>query len=271
MRIWKNFLFLVWMVGSLLSISKFGKAIDRYRREGNTDRERETIREVAAYWAPKVLAHFRVVSHAEGLDRVPEGPALFVSNHQGYGDIFMFLAIIPNNNKQVGFIAKESLRRIPMFGKWVMRVRSLFLVRNDPRSAIDVFRRGAEWLGEGFSLVIFPEGTRSRGETMGYFKKGSLRSAVTAGAPIVPVSISGSWRLFEEKGYVRPGEVRFHVHPAIETKDLTKAEKAELSGKVEGIIRSKIEEWNAAGATEAEKSSEGARRPTPAQAANKDD
>jgi 1-acyl-sn-glycerol-3-phosphate acyltransferase len=148
-------------------------------------------------------------------------------------------------NKQFGFIAKESLSRVPVFGKWIGRIKSLFLSRNDARAALAVFRRGEEWLKDGFSLVIFPEGTRSRGETMGHFKRGSLRLAVKAGVPVVPMSISGTWRLFEEKGYVRSGDVRCHIHPPIETQGLSKAESAELADRVERIIRSKVDEWNA--------------------------
>jgi 1-acyl-sn-glycerol-3-phosphate acyltransferase len=147
--------------------------------------------------------------------------------------------------KQFGFFAKESLRRIPIFGKWIARVRSLFLMRSDVRSTLEIFKRGEEWLRAGFSFVIYPEGTRSRSERMNRFKKGSLRPAIKAGVPIVPVSIYGTWRLFEEKGYVRKGNVNLCIHPAIETVGLSKAEEAGLSDRVEEIIRSKIDEWNA--------------------------
>jgi 1-acyl-sn-glycerol-3-phosphate acyltransferase len=243
MRILKNISFLFRIAISLIPIGKFGKMIDAYRREGNHEKERETIRKVAGYWTPKVLAQFHVVTHVEGLEHIPEGAVLFASNHQGYGDIFILLAEV--SCKQIGFFAKESLRRIPIFGKWIARVRSLFLARSDLRSTLEVFKQGEEWLKDGFSFVIFPEGTRSRSEQMNRFKKGSLRPAIKAGVPIVPVSINGTWHLFEEKGYVRKGEVNLCIHPAIETSDLSKAEEAGLSDRVEEIIRTKIDEWNA--------------------------
>ncbi|MDR1953127.1 MAG: 1-acyl-sn-glycerol-3-phosphate acyltransferase [Clostridiales Family XIII bacterium] len=243
MRILKNIPFILWMIGSLVSIRKFRKPIEVYREQGNHEKEREAIQKVIAYWGPKALKRFGVTVRAEGLARIPDGSVLFVSNHQGYGDIFVILGII--TNKQFGFIAKESLRRVPIFGKWVGRIKSLFLSRNDARAALTVFRQGEEWLKDGFSLVIFPEGTRSRGEEMGHFKRGSLRLAVKTGVPVVPVSISGTWRLFEEKGYVRSGDVRFYIHPVIETKGLSKAEAADLADRIEGVIRGKLDEWNA--------------------------
>jgi 1-acyl-sn-glycerol-3-phosphate acyltransferase len=117
--------------------------------------------------------------------------------------------------------------------------------RDDARSTLRAFQEGAEWLRQGFSLVIFPEGTRSRSDTMHAFKKGSLRMATQAGVPIVPVSLSGSWRLFEDKGYPVPWTVRFHVHEPIHTSTLTKEAAAELNERVERIIRAKVDEWNA--------------------------
>jgi 1-acyl-sn-glycerol-3-phosphate acyltransferase len=82
---------------------------------------------------------------------------------------------------------------------------------------------------------------------MAPFKKGSVRLATKTGIPIVPVSIRGTWHLFEEKGYVRGGDVQFHVHPPIATAGLSRAESAGLSDKVEAIIKAKIDEWNAEG------------------------
>jgi 1-acyl-sn-glycerol-3-phosphate acyltransferase len=117
--------------------------------------------------------------------------------------------------------------------------------RDDPRSTLRAFREGEEWLRQGFSLVIFPEGTRSRSDAMGEFKKGSLRMATQTGLPIVPVSLSGSWRLFEEKGYPQPWTVRFHVHAPILTAGMTKDEIAGLNDRVERTIRAKVDEWNA--------------------------
>ena len=75
------------------------------------------------------------------------------------------------------------------------------------------------------------------------FKKGSLRLATKSGVPIVPVTLNGTYHVYEKKGYVQPGAVvDFYIHPAIETKDLSKAEQNSLAEKVEATIRTKLEE-----------------------------
>ena len=72
---------------------------------------------------------------------------------------------------------------------------------------------------------------------MGEFKKGSLRVATKSGVPVIPITINGTWRIFEEKGYPQKASVDITIHKAIETKNLSKIEMSELSGKVEDIIK----------------------------------
>jgi 1-acyl-sn-glycerol-3-phosphate acyltransferase len=243
MNVIRSLPFFAWVVGSMVHLSKLKRLIDTARADGRWAEEQEYIRKAQNYWGPGALKALHGTLRAEHLERIPEGPVLFVSNHQGNVDIVTFMAAV--TMKQHGFVAKRELEDIPYFGKWVPRIRSLMIERDDPRSTLRSFREGEEWLRQGFSLVIFPEGTRSRGDEMGVFKKGGLRMAIQTGLPIVPVSLSGSWRLFEEKGYPQPWIVRFYVHEPIQTKGLTKEEAAGLNDIVESTIRAKVDEWNA--------------------------
>jgi 1-acyl-sn-glycerol-3-phosphate acyltransferase len=247
MNVIRSLPFFAWGIGSMAHLSKLKRLIDSARAEGRWADEQEYIRQAQNYWGPGGLGALGGTLEAERLDRIPEGPVLFVSNHQGNADIVVFMAAV--TMKQHGFVAKKELESIPYFGKWVPRIRSLMIERGDPRATLRAFREGEEWLRQGFSLVIFPEGTRSRSDEMGSFQKGSLRMATQTGLPIVPVSLSGSWRLFEEKGYPRPWTVRFHVHEPIATEGLSKEEIAGLDDRVEAVIRAKVDEWNARAAT----------------------
>jgi 1-acyl-sn-glycerol-3-phosphate acyltransferase len=244
MNIIRSLPFFLWCAGSMVRLLKLKGLIDSARADGRHAEEQEYIRLAQNYWGPGALGALGGTLETENLDHIPEGPVFFVSNHQGNVDIVVFMAAV--TTKQHGFVAKKELESIPYFGKWVPRIRSLMIERDSARATLLAFKEGAEWLKQGYSLVIFPEGTRSRGDNMGEFKKGSLHMAIKAGVPIVPVSISGSWRIFEEKGYPQRRTVKFHVHEPIETANLSKEDLTELPDKVEQTIRKKVEEWNAA-------------------------
>jgi 1-acyl-sn-glycerol-3-phosphate acyltransferase len=231
------------ILSTLPPIGRHKREMDRARAEGDHAREQEWIRRAENFWGPKVFDHYGVTvdMSGESPESLPEGGVLFVSNHEGFGDIPLFMVAI--KTKQFGFVAKGELYKIPIFNKWIARIRSLMLERDDPRYTLKIFNEGEAWLREGFSLVIFPEGHRAKGKGMQPFQKGSLRMALRAGVPIVPISTKGSWECFENAGYPHPGVIRFHIHPAIETTNITKSEESALSDKIEKIIRDKLTEW----------------------------
>ena len=89
---------------------------------------------------------------------------------------------------------------------------------------------------KGYSLVIFPEGTRSKGGPIKEFKAGSFKLAFKSGVPIVPVTIDGTWKLFEEKKRLQPAEITLTIHPAIPTAGLSKEELTLIPPKVQEIV-----------------------------------
>ncbi|MDR0876333.1 MAG: 1-acyl-sn-glycerol-3-phosphate acyltransferase [Clostridiales Family XIII bacterium] len=239
------------ILSTLPPIRKHKHEMDSARADGDHAREQEWIRLAENFWGPKVFDHYGVTvdMSGESPESLPDGGVLFVSNHEGFGDIPLFMVAI--KTKQFGFVAKGELYKIPVFNKWIARIRSLMLERDDPRYALKVFGEGEEWLRQGFSLVIFPEGHRAKGKGMQPFQKGSLRMALRAHVPIVPISTKGSWECFENAGYPHPGVIRFHIHPVIETTNITKSEEGALSDRIEKMIRDKLTEWEQAEGKEA--------------------
>lgn len=241
-RTFKLICFAFWMYFNLRHLRYYHFRIKDHREAGDYEKEREQILNSTTTWGKGIMKKYRITLNVSGLENVPEGPVLFVSNHQGYADIPVFGAVI--TMKQIGFVAKTTLGKIPVFGEWIRDIRSVFIERDDARSSLKTMEEATELLKNGFSLVIFPEGTRSRGPKPGEFRKGSLRSAIKAGVPIVPVTLNGTYQVYEAKGYPAPGAtVDFHVHPAIETAGLSKQETNALPEKVEGIILAKLEEF----------------------------
>ncbi len=243
-QLYKNIGFAFWMYFNLRHLRHFHFKIKEFRDSGDVIKEREQILKSTTTWGSGIMKKYKIDLTVTGVENLPEGSVLFVSNHQGYADIPVFGAAI--TTKQIGFVSKTTLGKIPVFGEWIRDIRSIFLQREDPRASLKTIDDGIGLLKQGFSLVIFPEGTRSRGPEMGEFKKGSLRLATKPGIPIVPVTLNGTWHVFEEKGYVQDGaKIEVHIHPVIETKDLTKLEANNLAEKVGEIIKTKLEEMQA--------------------------
>lgn len=243
-KLYKNICFAFWMYFNLRHLRPFHYRIEEFRNSGDAVKEREQILNSTTTWGRGIVKKYKIDLTATGTENIPDGPVVFVSNHQGYADIPIFGAVV--TMKQIGFVAKTSLGKIPVFGEWIRDIRSVFIEREDPRSSLKTIEEGIALLNQGFSLVIFPEGTRSKGPQTGEFKKGSLRLATKPGIPVVPVTINGTYQVFEEEGHVQSGaKVEFYIHPAIETKELSKPEANNLAEKVEEIIKTKLEELQA--------------------------
>ena len=176
--------------------------------------------------------------NVHGLENIPEGPVLFVSNHQSNMDIAIICGFI---DKPKGFIAKKELKKLPLINKWITLAGSIYLDRENPRKSMEGILEGIKTLKNGHSLVVFPEGTRSRGDKMGEFKSGSFKLATKSKVPIVPLTIDGTYRVMEaNKILIKPSNINFYVHKPIYTDKLSKEEIAKLPETVEHIIRSKL-------------------------------
>ena len=84
---------------------------------------------------------------------------VFVANHQGYFDIPLMLTQLDKPNP---LVAKKEIQKIPMIRGWMEQLHCVFLDRDDPRQSMECLRQAQELLGQGYSVVIFPEGTRKR-------------------------------------------------------------------------------------------------------------
>ena len=139
-------------------------------------------------------------------------------------------------------LSKDYFAKIPYFGKWVTRIRCIYITRGDTRKSLRVINEGVEYLKDGFSMVIFPEGTRSKDESVQEFKPGSFKLATKAKVPIIPISLNDGRRLYEDQEYIKKGKkIDMLIHPPITTADLSRQELAELPDKVEEIILQGVE------------------------------
>jgi 1-acyl-sn-glycerol-3-phosphate acyltransferase len=160
-------------------------------------------------------------------------PYVVVSNHESFVDILL-ISHLPTEMK---WMSKIEIMRIPLVG-WMMRLaRDIPLERGDAKSIVKALQASRERLDSKVSVMIFPEGTRSKSGDLGEFKTGAFRLAIDAQVPILPLAVHGTrdalrkhdWRL----GYAR-AEVR--VLEPISTVGLTNADMPELRDRVREVI-----------------------------------
>lgn len=206
------------------------------------DRRGHVAHWCARTWSWLILATTGVDVAVEGLDRLERGRTyVFVANHQSIYDIPVLFASLPF---QLRIIAKDSLGRFPFLGWHLRRTGHLLVNRRKPDSAA-VFAWANALTRKGLSLIVFPEGTRSRDGQVALFKGGSFYPAMQAGLPVVPLSIVGS-RHVMRKGELttRPGHVRLVVHepiPTVPTREPAIADIRRLAADVREIVRPVVE------------------------------
>ncbi len=178
-------------------------------------RGRDLTFRLTRVWGRLILGAAGVRVRFEGTPDATDGqPRIFMSNHQSAVDIWVLPQKLPDSTR---FVAKSSLFRIPFLG-WAMTVGGFVPIdRQDRDRAIRSLSVAARRLDEGESLIVFPEGTRSRNGRLGPFKKGPFHLALAAGRPVVPVAISGSFGLLPPRSVlVRSGEVLVRFAPEID-------------------------------------------------------
>lgn len=234
------------IIGTIKKYNFVKGMIAEAREEGDYEKEREILGKYSKEWIHDLMEKMDTHVIVTGRENIPEGPCVFISNHQSYADIFAMIYAL--DGKQVGFIAKEDLRKVPVVGKWIELIRGLYIKRGNPKEALKTIKLGIDYLSKGFSLGIFPEGTRSRGVKTNEFKSGSFKLATKAKVPVVPITVDGGYKVYEETGKFTYGQtIRVIIHKPIETKDLTRKEAAELHIQVEKIIVNSLKEIHSKG------------------------
>jgi len=173
-----------------------------------------------------------------GKENIPDGPCLFVGNHQSDFDI----PVILSNMKIItGAVAKKEMGKIPILSYWMRQIHCVFMDRENPREALKAISQGVENLKNGYSMLIFPEGTRSKSNKMGEFKKGSMRLAIKAGVPIVPVTLFDTYKVMEgNNGKIKKANAKLIIDKPIYLDGMSKEEKANISEVVQNIIQSNL-------------------------------
>lgn len=221
---------------------------------GLFDPSGNTPHKVASLWSRLLCRWNNIEVEIRGLENILKNQAqIFVANHQGYFDIFTLTGFLP---VQIRWVAKSSLFRIPFVGWSMLSAGYIPVERNSSKKAYRAFLNTIETIKAGNSVVIFPEGTRSEDGTIGPFKKGGQLLAQRSGAPMVPVTLAGTWKILRKGSMIlHPGPVKIIVSPAV-TLDPSDPNKGE--GTLESIRNTICENFDECLAGQKDRPREGA-------------
>lgn len=182
-----------------------------------------------AVWGARVICGIRW--QVKGWENLPDGPAVLLAKHQSAWETLFLPSHMP---RQLCFIYKRELHRVPFFGWGLALLAMIPIDRSKGRDAFDqVVSVGKQRLDEGRWPMVFPEGTRVAPGKMGRFKAGGAMLAVRTGAPAIPIALN-SGECWRRNAFVkRPGLITVSIGPAIESKGLT---GDELNAKVHDWI-----------------------------------
>ena len=228
MSIFRTIAMFIYLFGYMIVHYGVLRRAERALAVGDMQLVEELVNKHIPHWSRGILKVTGVSLSVEGLENIPKDTAcVFVGNHRSYYDIPLLLASL---DKPHGILAKKLLGCV-------------FVQRDDLRASVRALNDATAIVESGKSFVIFPEGTRYKGEEggAGEFKAGAFRIAVKTGAPVVPVAITGARALFENNGNLcHPGSVHIKVLPPIRTAGMSKAEQKQLPDAVRQAILAQL-------------------------------
>ena len=226
-----------WGVGIPFTFLVSVAVLSRFALTGNAD----AVHQGARFWGRYMLGFCGIRVEVSGEGHLPpeSPPVIIIANHQSVFDIFALVGCLP---VRFAWIAKNSLFRIPLFGAAMLKAGYIPIERTNRENSHKSIGQASDSLKK-HSVVIFPEGTRSRSGAIGRFKRGASYLAAHTGVPIVPVTISGSWeRMPPDKWLISPGTIRLQIDPPILTADKTRDQIDDDLDRIRDIMIERIEQ-----------------------------
>lgn len=169
-----------------------------------------------------------------GRENIPAEPAVYISKHQSAWETLAFCEFLP----PIAYVAKKELLRIPFFGWGMARMPIVTIDRGAGKDALhQVVDQGRSLMDEGYSVVIFPEGTRTPVGRKVRYKIGGATLAVEAGRPVVPIAHNAGEFWGRNAFLKRPGEILVSIGPAIPT---TGRKPEEVNAEAEAWIEAEM-------------------------------
>lgn len=217
------------VLGILWLMEKFNKEAADYR----------SLRLVqAAFKLMLKVAGVKVTVIGEEL--IPDEPVLFIGNHRSYFDILLTYS---RCKRLTGYVAKKEMLSYPLLRTWMKRLYCLFLDRKNAREGLKTILTAIDYVKQGISICIFPEGTRNNGEELSMlpFHAGSFKIAEKSGCAIVPISINNTAEMLENHfPRIKKTHVVIEYGAPIYMKDMDKEQKKHIGEYCQNLIQETI-------------------------------
>lgn len=228
-----------YMGASLLGSRSKMKMAERLEKDGDIQARDKIVDSVVGPWARKLVKLSGTTVTVQGMEHIKQDkPLLIVANHQSNFDIPILLGYV---DMPKGFIAKVELETFPVVNRWMRLMQCVFMDRNDMRQSAKSIMQGIKNLKKGYTMVVFPEGTRSEDGSLLEFKPGALKLATKSGVNVLPITISGSKDIMTKGSKrIKPAQVTLTISEPIEITDALKQDTFALTEKIKGVIESNL-------------------------------
>lgn len=228
---------MIWVVGMIITAAAFfASLIIRFMPIPIANREK-LVHAQCFWWSDALVAmnpYWKL--SVEGLENINHKQTyVIVANHQSLADII----VIYKTHIYFKWVAKKELLKTPFIGGLLWVNNHVLLSRGEFSSIKTVYRRAAEWLRSGVSMLFFPEGTRSGTDEMSEFQNGAFKLAIKEKKPVLPVFIGGTREAIPKGGWIFKTKVngRLVVLPSIDTSTYGPADYA----KLRDLVREKLQ------------------------------
>jgi len=175
-----------------------------------------------------------------GEENIPDGAVLFVGNHRSYFDIIILQKVL---DRPIGFVAKQEFKKIPLFHHYMDDIGCLYLDRDNVRQGMRTINTGIEYMQDGLSMGLYPEGTRNHDDTLMEFKTGGYRMAEKSGAPIVLTAATGFDDIFENNhpGAIKKKHVVIEFDKPVYVSEMSNSERKQFYHRIPDRIQEMID------------------------------
>jgi 1-acyl-sn-glycerol-3-phosphate acyltransferase len=223
---------LIWIGGTLITIATFLASVLLFVILYPFPFRERAVHAQCFWWSDAIIAlnpYWKIdIKGLENIDR--SKTYVIVANHQSLADIVLIYQI----RMYFKWVAKEELLKVPFIGGLLWINKHIMVSRGDFGSIKEVYRRAAEYLKSGTSMLFFPEGTRSGTDQMGEFQNGAFKLAIKEGKSVLPIFIGGTREAIPKGGFIFKTKVsgRLVALPPIDTLNFKIADYAALRDMV---------------------------------------